>query len=416
MNSLTTQQIITQQRVAVMRDPRFAAIAGILMIGNWEVIDDFPTAATNGSSVIYGGKFMDSLDNPTRRFVILHEYYHIMFMHMTHLKDLFEEDAELANIAADLTINISLDKTAGSKSDGFIKVWEHAALDYKYDNMSTREIYRKLKQQQQQQQGGKGNPKPGQGKPGVRAAGGGNASQFDEHQKPDASGPASQKPLTQEQIKELQQQIDTALRQGAQMAGRMGGSMDRSITDLLEVAVNWEEELQDFVRTNAAGNDLSTWRKPSRRWMARDIYQPSRYTEAAKRITIGCDTSGSIGEQQLRRAMTEIKSACDTAHPEMVDIIYWDSDVAGHEKYEGDSIASIVDTTKPKGGGGTRVGSMLEYMNKEDIKPDCIIIFTDGYVEKDWGGNNWPAPVLWCVSTKGMIAPFGKTLYVPTHE
>lgn len=412
MNSLTTQQIITQQRVAVMRDPRFAAIAGILMIGNWEVIDDFPTAATNGGSVIYGGKFMDSLDNPTRRFVILHEYYHIMFMHMTHLKDLFEEDAELANIAADLTINISLDKTAGSKSDGFIKVWEHAALDYKYDNMSTREIYRKLKQQQS----GKGNPKPGQGKPGVRAAGGGNASQFDEHQKPDASGPASQKPLTQEQIKELQQQIDTALRQGAQMAGRMGGSMDRSITDLLEVTVNWEEELQDFVRTNAAGNDLSTWRKPSRRWMARDIYQPSRYTEAAKRITIGCDTSGSIGEQQLRRAMTEIKSACDTAHPEMVDIIYWDSDVAGHEKYEGDSISSIVDTTKPKGGGGTRVGSMLEYMNKEDIKPDCIIIFTDGYCESGFDLLVWPAPVLWCISTKGIVARTGKTLYVPTSN
>lgn len=412
-NALTVHQIITQQRVTIMRDTRFAAIAGILMIGNWEVIDNFPTAATNGSSVIYGGKFMGGLDNPTRRFVILHEYYHIMLMHMTHLRDLFEEDAETANTATDLVINIMLDKQAGSKADGFIKVWEHAVLDYKYDNMSTREIYRKLKQQQQ---GGQGNPKPGQGKPGVRAAGGGAAQQFDEHQKPDASGPVSQKPLTQEQIKELQQQVDTALRQGAQMAGRMNGTLDRSITDLLEVAVNWEEELQDFVRTNAAGNDLSTWRKPSRRWMARDIYQPSRYSEAAKRITIGCDTSGSIGDEQLRRAMTEIKSACDSVHPEMVDIIYWDSEVAGHEKYEGDSIASIVDVTKPKGGGGTRVGSMLQYMDKEDIKPDCIIIFTDGYVEQDWGGNKWPAPVLWCVSTKGLIAPFGKTLYVPTHK
>jgi hypothetical protein len=59
---------------------------------------------------------------------------------------------------------------------------------------------------------------------------------------------------------------------------------------------------------------------------------------------------------------------------------------------------------------------MLDYMNKEDIKPDCIIIFTDGFVERDWGGNQWPAPVLWCVSTKGLIAPFGKTLYVPAYK
>jgi predicted metal-dependent peptidase len=412
MNQLKIDQIITQQRVAIMRDPRFSPLAGILMIGKWEVIDNFPTAATNGHTVIYGGKFMEGLDNATRRFVVLHEYYHIMLMHMTNLQDLFQADPQTANIAADMVINLMLDKQAGSKSDGFIKVWEHAALDYKYDGLDTREVYRRLKQQQ----GGKGKAGgSGQGKPGVRSAGGGEAQQFDEHQQPDAQGQTIKDALTPEQVKELQQQIDTALRQGAQMAGRMGGALDRSITDLLEVVVNWEEELQDFVRTHAAGNDLSTWRKPSRRWMARDIYQPSRYSEAAKRITIGCDTSGSIGEEQLRRAMTEIKSACDTVHPEMVDVIYWDYDVAGHEKYEGDAIASIADVTKPKGGGGTRVGSMLAYMNKEDIKPDCIIIFTDGYVEQDWGGNNWPAPVLWCVSTKGLIAPFGKTLYVPAH-
>lgn len=401
-NQLNITQIITQQRVAIMRDPRFVAIAGILMIGKWEVVDDFPTAATNGSHVIYGGKFMQGLDNATRRFVILHEYYHIMLMHMTHLKDLFEEDVATANIAADMVINIMLDKQAGKKADGFIKVWEHAALDYKYDGLDTREVYRRLKRQ-----GGGGR---GQG---PASAGGGTAQQFDQHQAPDSQGMPGQEPLTPEQIKALHQQIDTALRQGAQMAGKIGGNIDRSITDLLEVTVNWEEELQDFVRTHAAGNDLSTWRKPSRRGMARDIYQPSHYSEAAKRITIGCDTSGSISEVQLRRAMSEIKGACDSVHPELVDIIYWDSKVASHEQYEHDAIASIAEVSKPKGGGGTRVGAMLDYMCKEDIKPDCIIIFTDGYVESNWGGNQWPAPVLWCISSKGITAPFGKSLYVP---
>ena len=410
-NALTIEQIITQQRVAIMRDPRFVAIAGILMIGKWEVIDDFPTAATDGANVIYGGKFMKTLDTPTIRFVILHEYYHVMLMHMTHLKDLFDQDPDTANIAADMVINLMLDKQAGSKSDGFIKVWANAALDYKYDGLDTREVYRRLKQQQQGSQG------QGQGQGGTpRSAGGGTAQPFDQHQRPGTQGPIVGEPLTDKQIQELQQQVDTALRQGAQMAGKIGGKLDRSITDLLEVSVNWEEELQDFVRTHAAGNDLSTWRKPSRRGMARDIYQPSRYSEAAKRITIGCDTSGSISGDELRRALTEIKGACDSVHPEMVDVIYWDYDVAAHEKYEGDSVSAIVDSTKPKGGGGTRVGAMLKYMNKEDIKPDCIIIFTDGHVEQDWGGNQWPAPVLWCVSTKGRIAPFGKTLYVPAHK
>ena len=98
-----------------------------------------------------------------------------------------------------------------------------------------------------------------------------------------------------------------------------------------------------------------------------------------------------------------------------MDLIYWDYDVAGHETYEASSLDSLVNATKPKGGGGTRVGSMRRYMEQHGIKPECIIIFTDGYVESDWGGNNWPAPVMWCISTKGIKAPFGKSLYVPVE-
>lgn len=409
MSNMTVEQRITQQRVSIMRDPRFIAIAGILMIGTWEVRDDVRTAATDGTRVFYGRKFMETLDAATMRFVILHEYYHIMLLHLINLEDLYLQDQDLANHASDMVINIMLDKAAGKKADGFIKVWEHAALDYQYDGLDTREVYRRLKQKH------RSGSSSGSGS-GVASAGGGQAQQFDEHQRPGKDGQGGGKELTEKEIKEIRQQVDSALRQGAQMAGKVGGNVDRSITDLLEVSINWQEELQDFVRTHAAGNDLSTWRKPSRRWMTRDIYQPSRYSEAAKRITIGCDTSGSIGQEQLRRAMTEIKGACDSVHPEMVDVIYWDYDVAGHETYEGENISHIAEVTKPKGGGGTRVGSMLNYMNAHDIKPDCIIIFTDGYVESDWGGNKWPAPVLWCVSTKGMVAPFGKTLYVPATE
>jgi predicted metal-dependent peptidase len=103
-------------------------------------------------------------------------------------------------------------------------------------------------------------------------------------------------------------------------------------------------------------------------------------------------------------------------HPEIVDVIYWDADVTAHEIYEGDQVQRLAESTKPKGGGGTRVGAMLDYMKAKDIRPDCIIIFTDGYVESDWGGDSWPAPVLWCVSTKGIVAPFGKTLYVPAGD
>jgi predicted metal-dependent peptidase len=111
--------------------------------------------------------------------------------------------------------------------------------------------------------------------------------------------------------------------------------------------------------------------------------------------------------------MTEVKGVLDTVTPEMVDVIYWDDGVAGHEVYDNVSFDQIVNVTKPIGGGGTCVGAVREYMEAKDIKPDCVIIFTDGFVERDWGGDNWPCPLLWCVTTKGRMAPTGKTLHIP---
>ena len=402
---LTTEQRILKERTQIMRDSRFIAMAGIMMIGKWEVRDNVSTAYTNGRDVVYGRKFIDSLDTKTLRFVILHEYYHIMFMHMSMWKHLWDEHPMLANLAADFVINGMLDNHAGD----FIKVWPHAALDHQYDGLDTGEVYRRLKQQAQ---GGQGSGKGQGGKP--RAADGGTAQDFDEHGVGDSDG-SGLDPLTEEEVKELRQQIDSAIRQGAQFAGKLGGELDRSMEGMLEASVPWQEVLQDFVKTTCAGDDLATWRKPSRRWMARDLYMPTRYSESVKRVTIGVDTSGSIGDALLQRALSEIKGACDTVNPEIVDVIYWDYDVAAHEIYEGDQVDRLVESTKPKGGGGTRVGAMLDYMKAKDIRPDCIIVFTDGYVERDWGGDNWPAPILWCISVKGITAPFGKSLYVPVE-
>jgi predicted metal-dependent peptidase len=406
--TLSVEDRITKQRAHIMRDMRFIAMAGIMMVGKWSVDDKVPTACTNGRDVIYGRAFMAGLNDKQIRFVILHEYYHIMFMHLSMWKHLFKQHAMCANFATDMVINNMLDNLAGSKADNFIEFVPSGILDHSYDGLDTGEVFRRLMQQAQKQQGGSG-----QG-PKVPGAGGKDGQPLDEHDIDGESGMAGG-PLSEEEVKELHQQIDTAIRQGAQMAGKVGGNVDRSITDLLEVQVDWREVLQDFVKSYCAGNDLSTWRKPSRRYLARDIYQPTRYSESTKRITIGVDTSGSIGEEQLRRALTEIKGACDSVHPEIVDIIYWDSEVAAHEVYEADSVDTIVNATKPAGGGGTRVGSMLNYMNAKGIRPDCVIIFTDGYVESDWGGNNWPAPVMWCISVKGITAPFGKSLYVPVE-
>ena len=399
---------ITKARTAIMRDPRFVAMSGVLMVGSWEVRDDCPTAATNGKDVIYGRAFVDQCDDKLLRFVVLHEYFHVMLMHMTVWQAMFEEDAQTANYAADAVINLML-HDLDPRGD-FLTVWEHAVLDTQYRGMDTGEVYRALRKNGKQQNG-----KSQSG--GPRSASGGKAKDFDKHEPAQPGDGDGNKPaegemrgLTPDEAKEVQQAVDTALRQGALIAGKVGGSVDRAFGDLLQPQVNWEDQLREWLRTTAVGNDLSTWRKPARRWLAQDTYMPSRYTEAVKRITIGVDTSGSIGHDQLRRALTEIMSACESVHPEMVDVIYWDAAVAGHEVYEGEAVQTLPQTTRPRGGGGTDPRCMAHYLEEQGIEPDCIIQFTDGYVG-NWG--DWKAPVLWAISTKGITAPSGVSLFVP---
>ena len=396
---MNAEDKITKARTAIMRDPRFVAMSGVLMVGTWEVRDDVPTAGTNGRDVFYGRSFINDADDKLTRFVVLHEYFHVMLMHMTVWQKIFEEDGQTANFAADAVINLML-HDLDPRGD-FLTVWDNAVLDQQYRGMDTGEIYRAMKKQGQQQQQPKG-------------ANGKGAQQFDQH-KP-ATGDEGDgevgDALSAAEAEEVRKTVDSALRQGALIAGKIGADVHRAFGDLLEPKVDWAEQLREWLRTTAAGNDLSTWRKPSRRWLAQDAYMPSRYTEAVRRVTIGVDTSGSISAVQLRRALSEIMCACETVRPEIVDVIYWDSRVAAHEVYEGDAVQTLAQTTKPKGGGGTRVTSMREYMEREDIKPEATIIFTDGYCEPDFGGQ-WPGPVLWAISTKGMRAPSGVSLYVP---
>ena len=393
---LTVEQRLEKQRIGVMRDMRFVAIAGVLMTGKKSVSDKKGmTAATNGRDEVYGRQFVASLPDAQVRFLILHEGYHKLLRHRTVWKKLKDQNQKLANIAMDYVINGMLDNLAGAGSDGFIQFIPCGVMDHKYDGMDTMQVYKLL--EAEGEDGGEG------GEEGEDEGGG-----LDDH---DFDNEGDMPELSDEEEKALEREVDTAIRQGAFTAGRMGLGMDRSVTDMLSANVPWTDVLQDYISSTFSGRDLSTWRRPNRRWLSRDIYMPSTYSECTDRITIGIDTSGSIGPRDLQRFLSEVKVAVESSNPKVIDIIYWDYDVAAHETYEGDAVSLFADSTKPKGGGGTRVAAMKEYMIEKAIKPECIIIFTDGYVEADFGGEGWPAPVLWCMTTN-VTASHGKTLRV----
>ena len=397
MNNLSPDQRVQKAVIDIMANPRYVALAGVLMIGSRRVEHDAtkcPTAYTNGRDEVYGADFIADLNDRQLRFLVLHEVYHKLYRHLTTWQHLYKENAQLANMACDYVINCKLvDDNADlfATMDGKLTIGCH---DTKYRGWDSAQVFADLKK----------NPPPqGQGGGGQGSGG------FDEHGWGDAEE------MTAEEQRDLAREIDEAIRQGALAAGKLGNGMDRDMVELLQPQVDWREVLRDFVQTTCQGNDYSTWRRPNRRYIGAGIYMPSGISEQIGEIVVAIDTSGSIGARELGVFLAEIKSVADTVHPEAIRILYWDTSVAGDERYEGAEVDNIIQSTKPKGGGGTDVRCVPDYIADKQIKAQAVIVLTDGYLFGGWG--QWHHPVLWCVLDNERAVPdVGKTVHVKARD
>ena len=79
---LTAEQRLNKATVDIMANPKYVALAGILMIGDRGVKDDIPTACTNGRDEWYGREFVEKLNDAELRFLVLHESYHKLYRHL----------------------------------------------------------------------------------------------------------------------------------------------------------------------------------------------------------------------------------------------------------------------------------------------------------------------------------------------
>jgi predicted metal-dependent peptidase len=393
---LTAEQRLSKNITAIMGHERYIALAGVMMIGISAIKDDCPTAYTNGRDEYYGRAFVDDLTDPEFRGLILHENYHKLWRHLVTWMWMFMENPKLANMACDYVINLIIYL---ENRDGFAVLPKGALLDERFANMSAAQVYKILKQEQEDSPD---DSDQGEGE--------GNGAGLDEH---DWEGAQE---MSADEQRELAQEIDQAIRQGALTAGKVGSGGNRAIDQLLQPEVNWREVLREFITETCRGNDDSTWRQPSRRHLAMGMLRPSGITERVGELVIAIDTSGSIGQHELTKCLSEIKGICDMVKPESVRILYWDTKVCADELY-GDvagacgSLEQLTQTTKPAGGGGTNVQCVTDYIRDNNINAQAVIVLTDGYLGGDWGA--WTMPLLWGILDNKSARPtIGKTLHI----
>lgn len=395
MAKLTAEQRVQKSHVALMNDPKYCLYSGIFMLGKTEVRDEIPTACTDGRNTYYGREFVNKLSDPELKGLILHENLHKAFRHTTVWKHLYKKQPQLANMACDYVINLMIHD---SDPNGFaVKLPEGGLLDEKYRGMDAGQVFKTLEEQFKNNGGGNGKG-DGSGDSQSQAMQG-----FDEHDWESAEE------MSEDEKQQLAREIDQALRQGALLAGKLSGNVPREIAEAMEAKVDWRTVLREFVNSICADKDNSTWRRPNRRWVDQDVYMPSAIGEAVGRIVVGIDTSGSIGQAEIGQFLGELISICNHVQPEGIDLLYWDTAVAGHEKYGRDEYEALMSSTKPAGGGGTDPECVPKYLEQHKMNPECVIMLTDGYVGS-WG--NWKHPVFWGITSKGITAKNGVSIYV----
>jgi predicted metal-dependent peptidase len=414
---MNEERKLQKAKISLMRDPKFALLQGIMMVGKTYVDDTVPTACTDGRDERYGRKFINSLREQELNFVMAHEAGHKMYRHLVTWRRLYDEDRKLANQACDYVINIMLhDLDPHGKTivmptykDGPLKGKPMGMLDERFRGMNSKQVFDILKQERQDGGGGEGGDEQGDGDEDGGSGGGSRDDGFDEHDWGNA------KNMSEEDKRQLEREIDQAIRQGIMAQKRVGGGaggMSRELEEMLQPKVDWREVLREFVKSTCRNKDKSSWRRVNRRMLSGGVYMPSMIGERVGRIVIAVDTSGSIGIRELSDFLSEVKGIAEEVSPEQVDLLYWDCAVAGHEEYREGDVTNIVSTTKPKGGGGTAPSCVSQYLNDKRIQPECVVVLTDGYVGSDWG-KDWPAEVLWCiVGNNSVTADNGKTIHI----
>ena len=369
---------LKKAHIALIKHPETCLYGGVILMGESGVIDEkgkCPTAYTDGYNKRYGRDFMSELSDQEIRGVVLHENLHVLLKHIPRHRDLSKENARLANIAMDYVVNDIIIEI-GKKHQNFIALPSGCFYDPMFHGWSVRRVYDYLKKECE---GGKGGGRP--------------QESFDNHDDANVEG------MTPEQIEGVSKEIDEAIHQGGILAGKFGAKIPRVIKDLMQPDIDWREVLQDFWSSHVRGADEFTWRRFNKGRLADDYYLPSAINETIGEVILAIDTSGSINNDDIAKVAARIKELCETLPPERIRILWWDTQVHGEQVFS-ENYDGIVAMLKPMGGGGTRAGCVSDYIVKNGLNADCLIVFTDGHVEDpvEWATS---IPPIWIIKEGG---------------
>jgi predicted metal-dependent peptidase len=177
----------------------------------------------------------------------------------------------------------------------------------------------------------------------------------------------------------IRQQTAVEIRASVQAGGQVPKGLERWAGAYLNPVVDWRRELAAQVRSGIdviAGSVDYSYRRPSRRAgtpIGRAVILPA-LVQPVPRAAVVVDTSGSMSEPALERALAEIKGILQSnAGRARLSVLACDTAVRQTQHVFSASKVTLA------GGGGTDMGAGIEAALALRPPPELVVVITDGF-------------------------------------
>ena len=302
----------------LMDEPFFAALSRRM---DKRASNAIPTAGVTVTEegklqMVYNPKFFAPLSDEARKDILKHEFYHIVFQHVTggrflSFRDMAPNERKIHNIAMDLAINGNLPNLPEGACFPGKGPFEHLE-PHKTAEHYLRELRKMQKDPPEGEGNGEGNCE-GEGGEGQPGQGNGNPldgmDSFDDHSGWDDVDDQT-KQIAEERIKEFVKDAVEEANSSSRGWGSVPADCRKEIIASISTKVDWRKVLRYFVKQSQKANKRSTVRKINKRY---PYQHPGKKATRTAKIAVAIDQSGSVSEDMLTAFFAELNTLAKIA-------------------------------------------------------------------------------------------------------
>jgi len=365
-----------------------------------------PTAATDGRKLYFNREFVKKLSKKELLFLIAHEVLHAVYDHIGRRGN---KDPNVWNMAIDYIVNWTL------VNERIGEMPKNGLLSTKYtDEWASEQVYNDLIQNSTKiEMSLDMHLEPGDGDSDEDGEGenAGGRKTVSVSVPGDENGPPK---LTEEDLQRIRNEMRAVVISAAQVcAGKVPLGVRRLISELTEPKMDWRAMLEAHISSTVRGD--FTYRRFSKKTWTTGIVLPGQDTLPAVDVVVAIDNSGSISDKMLRDFLSEVYGIMEQFQDFKLLLMSFDTQIYNPEMFTPDNKEELLEY-KIQGGGGTEFECVWDYLKKENIVPERLVMFTDGYPNSTWGDENYCSTLFVIHSSssygnKSIVAPFGQTVY-----